>query len=116
MLRAGAGLSTERVSSRAASDAAAAAIRSAGFSRADLVLVFATTPHGPGFTSVTRAAAEVAGTDNVVGCSASGVIAGDHEVESGSAVAVLALAGDFIAKRFFVPLSRGQSERAADEI
>lgn len=116
MLRAGAGLSTERASNRAATEAAAAALRSAGVSRADLVLVFATTPHGPGFTRVTREAAAVAGTDNVVGCSASGVIAGDHEVETGPAVAVMVLEGDVVARRFFVPFSRGQLDRAADEI
>jgi small ligand-binding sensory domain FIST len=65
---------------------------------------------------VTRTAAEVAGTDNVVGCSASGVIAGEHEVESGAAVAVMVLGGDLAARRFFVPMSRGQPGRAADQI
>jgi small ligand-binding sensory domain FIST len=65
---------------------------------------------------VTREAAAAAGTDNIVGCSASGVIAGDHEVETGSGVAVMVLDGDVGARRFFVPFSRGQLERAADEI
>src|SRR5207249_2669437 len=79
-------------------------------------LVFATTPHGPGFTCVTRTAGEVCGTAQVVGCSAAGVLAGEEEVEGGPAVAVLALGGDFGARRFFVPLTRGRAEHVADQI
>jgi small ligand-binding sensory domain FIST len=116
VLRAGVGLSTDRDSARAASEAAAAALRSADLAKADLLLVFATTPHGPGFTRVTRTAGEVAGTRQVVGCSAAGVVAGEDEVEGGPGVVVLALAGDFVARRFFVPLARGGGERAAREI
>ncbi len=116
MLRAGVGLSTDRESERAAVEAAVGALRSADLQRADLLLVFATTAHGPGFTRVTRAAAEVCGTPNVVGCSAAGVIAGEDEVEGGPGVAVLALAGDFAAHRFFVPLTRGRAQDAVDDI
>jgi small ligand-binding sensory domain FIST len=116
VLRAGVGLSTERDSAGAAAAAARAALQSGDLERADLLLVFATTPHGPGFTRVTRTASEVCGTKDVVGCSAAGVIAGDQEIESGAGVAVLALAGDLAPRRFFVPLCRGNGERAADEI
>jgi small ligand-binding sensory domain FIST len=116
MLRAGVGLSTERNSERAAANAASAALCSAGTDRADLLLVFATTSHGPGFTRITRTAAEVCGTRNVVGCSAAGVLAGEVEVESGAGVAVLALAGNLDARRFFVPVSRGGAAEAASEI
>ena len=116
MLRAGVGLSTDRDSARAATQAAEGALRSADLDRADLVLVFATTPHGPGFTRVTRSAAERCGTRDVVGCSAAGVLAGQEEIEGGPAVAVLALAGDFQARRFFVPVSRGGAGEAATAI
>jgi small ligand-binding sensory domain FIST len=116
MLRAGVGLSTHRDSARAAAEAATAALRSGCLDEAQLVLVFATTPHGPGFTRVTRTAAEVCGTREVVGCSAAGVIGGEDEVEGGPAVVVLALAGDFAARRFFVPIARGGSVEAAREI
>jgi small ligand-binding sensory domain FIST len=116
VLRAGVGLSTDRDSAHAATDAAAAALRSADLAKADLLLVFATTHHGPGFTRVTRTAAEVAGTQQVVGCSAAGVVAGEEEVERGPGVVVLALAGDFTARRFFVPLTRGGAERTARQI
>jgi len=115
VLRIGVGLSTDRDSARAAADAATAAMRSAGVPRADVLLVFATTAHGPGFTAVTRTAGEVCGTKEVVGCSAAGVLADDQEVEAGPAVAVLAMAGGLASRRFFVPLARG-SERIADEV
>ena len=116
MLRAGVGLSTDRDSARAAVQAAEGALRSADVDQAGLVLVFATTPHGPGFTRVTRTVAERCGTRDVVGCSAAGVLAGEEEVEEGPAVAVLALAGDFRARRFFVPTSRGGAGDAAAAI
>jgi small ligand-binding sensory domain FIST len=116
VLRAGVGLSTDRDSAHAATQAATAALRSADLARADLLLVFATTSHGPGFTRVTRTAAEIAGTRDVIGCSAAGVVAGEEEVEGGPGVVVLALAGDFVPRRFFVPLDRGGGERAAQAI
>jgi len=114
VLRVGVGLSRERDSARA--EAAACALRSAQIDEADLLLVFATTPHGPGFTRVTRTAAEVCETRNVVGCSAAGVLAGEEEVEGGPAVAVLALRGGVTVRRFFVPITRGRAELAAEEI
>jgi small ligand-binding sensory domain FIST len=116
VLRAGVGLSSDRDSAHAATEAATAALRSANLAKADLVLVFATTPHGPGFTRVTRIAAEVAGTRDVVGCSAAGVVGGEDEIEGGPGVAVLALGGDLVVRRFFVPFARGGGERAAREI
>ncbi|HJQ83360.1 MAG TPA: FIST N-terminal domain-containing protein, partial [Candidatus Binatia bacterium] len=81
-----------------------------------MALVFATTAHGPAFGRVARTVAEVLGTRDVVGCSAAGVLAGEDEVEDGAGVAVLALGGDFGVRRFFIPVSRGQSESAADEL
>jgi small ligand-binding sensory domain FIST len=116
MLRAGVGLSTEGDPTRAAAEAAGAALQSCGGARADLLFVFATTPHGPGFTRVTRTVAEVGGTAQVVGCSAAGVLAGEVEVEGGPGVAVLALRGAFEARRFFVPFSRHDGELVADAI
>ena len=100
MLRAGVGLSTERDSARAAADATARALESSGLDQANLLLLFATTPHGPGLTRATRTGQRLAGTDNVVGCSVAGVLAGEQEVEGGPGVAVLALGGEFTARRF----------------
>src|SRR5262245_5463167 len=116
MLRAGVGLSTERDSGRAAAEAAAMALRACSSQRADLVLVFATTAHGPGFTSVTRTVGEVCGTRQIVGCSAAGVLSGEAEVENAPGVAVLALQGQLTARRFFVPFSPREGERVADDV
>jgi small ligand-binding sensory domain FIST len=116
MLRVGVGLSAERDSERAAEEAASAALRSGGLTNADLLLVFATTPHGPGFTRVSRTAGAIAGARDVVGCSAAGVLAHEEEVEEGPAVAIMALGGDFSARRFFVPGLRGRAAAVADEI
>lgn len=116
MLRAGVGLSTERDSGRAAASAAGTALRCAGLDDARVALVFATSSHGPGFTRVTRAVSETCGTRDVVGCSAAGVLAAEDEVEGGHGVAVLALGGEVSARRFFVPLSRGNPASIATEI
>jgi len=116
VLRVGVGLSTERDSGRAAASAAGAALRSGGIPDARLALVFATTAHGPGFTRVARAVSETCGTRDVVGCSAAGVLAAEEEVEGGPGIAVLAVAGDLAARRFFVPLSDGDTGRIATDI
>jgi len=116
VLRVGVGLSTERDSGRAAASAAGAALRCGGFPDARVALVFATTPHGPGFTRVTRAVSETCGTRDVVGCSAAGVLAAEDEIEGGPGIAVLAINGDLAARRFFVPLARGDAGHIATEI
>jgi small ligand-binding sensory domain FIST len=91
-------------------------MNSAGLARANLVLAFATTAHGPGFTRLTRRAGEICGTDDVVGCSAAGVFVGERDVEGGPGVAVLAIQGDDLeSRRFFVPLAGG-ADRVAGEI
>src|SRR3989442_11390240 len=116
MLRVGVGLSTDRDTERAGALAASAAMQSGDLSRANLLLVFATTTHGPGFTGVTRTASEVCGTRDVIGCSAAGLFAGEREVQGGTGVAVVALAGDFASRPFFVPTLRGRGEAVAEEI
>ena len=116
MLRVGVGLSAERDSERAAAEAAEAALHSAGLTKAEVVLAFATTPHGPGFTCVTRTVGATCGTRAVVGCSAAGVLADDEELEDGPGVAVMALAGDVSARYFFVPGLRARAEAVAEEI
>src|SRR2546425_2313477 len=116
VLRVGVGLSAERDSERAAAEAAEVALYSAGLTRAEVALAFATTPHGPGFTCVTRTVAATCGTRAVVGCSAAGVLADDEELEDGPGVVVLARAGDVSGHYFFVPGLRARAEGVAEEI
>ncbi len=114
MIRAGVGHSTATNPRTAASEATAIALRSAGLTRADAAICFATTAHGAAFGAIARIVGETAGTRDIVGCSASGVIAGEHEIESGAAVVVMTLGG-LAATRFFAPSLRGHgAERAAD--
>jgi len=114
MIRAGVGHSTATNPRAAAAEATAMALRAAGLTRAEAAIWFATTAHGAAFNAVARAVGETAGTREIAGCSASGVIAGEHEIESGPAIAVLALGG-LTATRFFAPSLRGHGvERAAE--
>ncbi|MGH7907143.1 MAG: FIST N-terminal domain-containing protein, partial [Candidatus Binataceae bacterium] len=112
MLRAGAGHSTAVNPANAAAEAAAAALKQAGIRSAEGALVFASTAHGAAFHLVTRTVAEVAGTPEVAGCSAAGVIAGEHEIETGPAIAVMVFSG-LTARRIFVPSLRGRGRETA---
>ncbi len=115
MIRAGVGHSTATNPKTAASEATAIALRAAGLTRADAALCFATTAHGAAFHAIVRTVAETAATREVAGCSASGVIAAEHEIESGAAVAVLVISG-LTATRFFAPSLRGHGAARAAEI
>jgi small ligand-binding sensory domain FIST len=115
MIRAGVGHSIANNPRAAASEATTIALKAAGLTRADAALCFATTAHGAAFHAVIRTVGETAGTREVAGCSAGGVIAGEHEIESGPAIAVMVLAG-LAATRFFVPSLRGRGPQSAAEI
>ncbi len=113
-LRGGAGCSSAHNPRTAAAEAAGQAMAQAGLSRADGALCFATTAHGAAFPLILRTVAHEAGTREVAGCSATGVIAGASEIESGPAVSVLVFAGGGVsAKRLFAPSVRGREREAA---
>ncbi len=117
MIRAGSACSTAADASRAAEGATRAALAEAGLSRANCAICFATTAQGAGFPAIMRTVAETAGTREVAGCSASGVITTDDDVEKAVAVAVLVVGGDAIAaRRMFVPGLRGRAREAAHEL
>ncbi len=66
---------------------------------------------------ILRAVASEAGTREVAGCSSMGVIAGETEIESGHALAVMVFGGDEIhATRFFVPTLRGRAAGVAADV
>jgi small ligand-binding sensory domain FIST len=114
MIRAGVGHSTATNPRTAAGEATAIALRAAGVTKADAAICFATTAHGAAFHAIIRTVGETAGTREVAGCSASGIIAAEYEIESGAAIAVMVLEG-IAATRFYVPSLRGHGvERAAE--
>jgi small ligand-binding sensory domain FIST len=117
MIRAGVGFSTAPNPRTAASQATAAALADAGLSRATGALCFATPAYGGAYPLILRTVASEANTSDVVGCSGTGVIAGEKEVESRNALAVLVFGGDELqATRFFVPTLRGRANAVAAEI
>jgi small ligand-binding sensory domain FIST len=115
MIRAGVGHSIATNPRTAAGEATAMALKAAGITRAEAAICFATTAHGAAFHAIIRSVGETAGTREVAGCSASGVIAAEHEIETGPAIAVMVLAG-LAATRFFVPSLRGHGRESAAEI
>jgi small ligand-binding sensory domain FIST len=115
MIRAGAGCSSAPNPANAAAEATDVALRSAGLRSADAVLCFATTAYGGAYPLIVRTVAERASTANVAGCSAAGVIAGEYEIESGAALAVMVMGG-VSARRIFIPSLRGRGRGVAAEI
>jgi small ligand-binding sensory domain FIST len=119
MIRAGVGFSTATNPRVAAAQATAAALAQAGISRATGALCFATSGYGAAFQMIVRTVASEAHTREVAGCSSVGIIAGETEIESGSALAVLVFGGDedeIHATRFFVPTLRGRAAGVASDI
>ncbi len=119
MIRAGVGFSTARNPRSAAAEATAAALAQAGLSRATGALCFATTAYGAAYPMILRTVASEAHTREVAGCSSMGVIAGETEIESGHALAVLVFGGDedeIRATRFFVPTLRGRAAGVAADV
>jgi small ligand-binding sensory domain FIST len=97
MIFAGVGLSTGSNTPSAAREAAERAIERLPGKRADFAVVFATSEHGNALPELTQTLGASLNTRCVAGCSATGVIAGDREIEDGPAVGVLAVCSDAIA-------------------
>jgi len=117
MIRAGAGFSSALNPRVAAAEATAGALAQAGLSRAAGALCFATPAYGAAYPMILRTVASEAHTREVAGCSSVGVIAGETEIESGSALAVMVFGGEELhPKRFFVPTLRGRSAGVAAEV
>jgi small ligand-binding sensory domain FIST len=117
MIRAGAGHSNATNPRNAAIEATTAALKQAGLRTADCAIVFASSAYGGAYPLIVRSVAEAAGTREIAGCGASGVIAGGREFESGPSLAVLVVGGGTIAPtRLFVPQLRGRSAEVASEI
>lgn len=93
MIRAGVGHSQQPQTGAAVEEAARRALARAGIARADLALIFFTSDHAARGGELTSALIRSAGTDCVFGSSGAGLVTGEGEIEGGSAVAVLAVAG-----------------------
>jgi small ligand-binding sensory domain FIST len=108
------GLSLSLDTAEAAAQSAAGALAQAGLSRAEAALCFATSAHSARYPQMLRVVREQAKTQNVVGCSARGVIGAGREVEGGAAVVTIVIGGNgVVAKRIFVPGLREHSREVA---
>jgi small ligand-binding sensory domain FIST len=96
MIQAGVGLSSASSTVVAASEAASLSASELSGGPADLAIVFATGEHADEIPSLLESVERATGTPYVVGCSASGVIAGGREVEDGPAIGVLSVRSDAI--------------------
>jgi small ligand-binding sensory domain FIST len=119
MIRGGVGYSTARNPRSAAAEATAAALSQAGLGSATGALCFATPAYGAAYPMILRTVASEAHVREVAGCSSMGVIAGETEIESGHALAVLVFGGnenELRATRFFVPTLRGRAAGVAADV
>jgi small ligand-binding sensory domain FIST len=102
MIRAGAGLSHNPSTERAAEEAAAKAMAEAGIDRADFILTFFTADHAPAADKLAGVLRRLGRTDTVVGASGAGVLAAEGEIEGHAGLAVLAVASDELQARPFL--------------
>ena len=117
MLTAGVGYSTYPLTDGAGQEAASLAMERGGLSHADLVFLFATFDHAMNYPLLFQAVAQTCGTEEIVGCSASGVLTTDEEMEFRPGVAVMAIAGEGMTPACFVVDSEGlEDERVAQSI
>ncbi|MFQ5913867.1 MAG: FIST N-terminal domain-containing protein [Nitrospinota bacterium] len=88
---AGSGLSGNSDTLRAASEAADQAMARMGVNRVDWAVVFATVHHFAAYRKMMEAVAESTGAAKLVGCSGSGVLTEEGEIEGAPGIAVLAV-------------------------
>ncbi len=112
MLRVGVGQSTAPSTSRAVEEATGQAMVRAGIRKADLVLTFFTVDHLDQPEELTSSLCRWGQTDRIVGCSASGVLTGEGEIEGETAVVVMVLASDSLTAVPFLfhPLKEREQE------
>jgi small ligand-binding sensory domain FIST len=105
MLSAGAGVALHADGATAAGEAARHALVAAGVTSADVAVVFAGGRHDHDeYVGVLGAVAHAMPRAAIVGCSATGVLSRDDELEDGRAVAVLALSAMGEGSRLPTPL------------
>lgn len=112
-MKGGAGISTARRGAAAGREAAEAALAAAGLGRADGAFLFATSDLAAELEPLLASAADVLGTQAVVGATALGVIGAGREEPSG--VAILAFGGAE-PRAVFVPDLRGREPEACADV
>ena len=94
MIRAGVGQSSNASTANAAAEAVQKALAQAGTAKADAALVFFSAEHAARERELAETVRRVAGTDQVAGCSAVGILTTNGEMEGGHGLAALVLSSD----------------------
>ena len=94
MIRAAVGISAEPNSTRAALDAAQQVLGQLDGQRPDWCIAFVTAEYRESTADMVEAVSRALDTPYVVGCTASGVLTHDRELERGPAIGILAVASD----------------------
>ena len=94
MIRAGVGQSSNASTASAAAEAVQKALAQAGTAKADAALVFFSAEHAARERELAETVRRVAGTDQVAGCSAVGILTTNGEMEGGHSLAALVLSSD----------------------
>ena len=94
MIRAGVGQSRNASTANAATEAVHQALDQAGTAKADAVLVFFSVEHAARELELADTVRRVAGTDQITGCSATGIITSTGEVEGSHSLAALVISSD----------------------
>ncbi len=117
MIKVGTGQSSNPSTAQAVEEAAGQAMTSAGLNQADSVLVFFTVDHAGNRQELITGLRQISKTDRIVGCSGSGVLTEEGEIEGKPGMAVLVLSSDRIKTHPFLfhPL-RDRDREVGDEL
>ena len=114
-VRIGSGLSTEPDARAAAERAAGAALSQLDGAACDACVVFASGAHLTAPEATMEAVGDVLAPARLIGCGAQGVLAGGHEIERGTGVAVWAASlGAGTASAFHTAVADGDAGLVAD--
>ncbi|NOY53332.1 MAG: hypothetical protein GXP58_06880 [Deltaproteobacteria bacterium] len=94
MIEVGVGSSIQADSLEAAQESARKAITESGMIRADFALLFVTPHHAGSYPEILEKISEITGAGHISGCSATGILTGEGEIENGPGVAVMAIHSD----------------------
>ena len=102
MIKAGVGSSKIEHSIEAAVQACKDSLIQAGTEKADFVLVFATFHHRNNYQKIMEKVSEITGTENITGCSATGILSHLGEIEGEPGIVVLSTRSDSLKVQGFI--------------
>ena len=116
MIRAGVGRSSQASTAQAVEEALDQALAQAGCAQADAAIVFFSVEHAARERKLAELIQRRAGTERIAGCSSSGVLTSEGEIEGGHSLAALVLSSDQMECRpfLFKPFHERESEIGAE--